>query len=87
MGWSWTWTSTWLGDLITVASYNAGGFYEYNPLYFGQYADDEVMKKECCLFSNNCGAFFKARPLDNCVNFRPPAIRETLKTFQIKFSH
>ncbi len=73
---SWTWTTNWLGDLTTIMSYDAGGSYEYNPLYYDDLAaEEEIMKKHCCLYSSNCEVFFSIRPLDNCANYRPPVIR------------
>ena len=78
--WNWTWpTNFYLGDLITdPQNIAAGGFYEFDPLVAYpnsiQYQLDQQAKQDCCIDSNNCGAYRQLRQVDDCSRYRPPRI-------------
>ena len=71
------WTSVWLGNLVVNPVYEAGGYNEYNPLYYAHKAEDEEKAKQnCCLYSPFCSEYYKVRPIKNCDGFIPPQIGE-----------
>ena len=71
--WGWMWTSVWLGDLIVNPVYEAGGYTEYNPLYYPEQAKkEEQAKRDCCLYSTSCSSYYSVRPIKNCDGFIPP---------------
>ena len=74
--WSWMWTSVWLGNLIIDPIYEAGGLYEQNPYYNPNFAiaNEEKAKKDCCLLSANCPAYYSVRPINTCKGFIPRPI-------------
>ena len=73
--WSWIWTSDWLGNLIINPVYEAGGFNEYNPLYYPHEAEEEEQAKQnCCMYTNLCSKYYSVRPIKNCDGFVLPRI-------------
>ena len=69
------WTSVWLGNLVVNPVYEAGGYMDYNPLYYPREAEEENQAKQnCCLYSNSCPAYYNIRPIKTCTDFVPPRI-------------
>ena len=69
------WAADWLGNLIVLPVFEAGGYVEYNPLYYPQKAaEEEEAKKNCCLYSTYCSSYYNVRPIKSCDAFIPSRI-------------
>ena len=80
----WNWVKIWHGSLIVSTTYQAGGLYEKNPFYYPYDAleKEDKAKKDCCLLSNNCPAYYRVRPIDTCDKYNPPrAISELITNY------